>query len=373
MALLKEYFSMYISDKTLNTKYKSKVNRKRSAKRIFIGRGDLKHTSNKVIITFYVHNTEKISLKNSFLNLYKTLYAPKKKKYVTYNNRRILSYLNKPLIRFMTLNKYNNIIKDTYGNEIITYNRPLTIEEFMVLPKNIPTKIKKTDSNLSVIDTTDVKENEIKEQITFYDAYFFVLESFINETSIYLKELNNYYGYLNKLVENKIISNSEKFLIFIKIANNFYTYRYPNFTYYKSIADRSYKKNLYRLRYLLLLNSIKFEKPFNTKLIHLIEKLYGKKIEFNIVNLKKVHLSSDILTQAIVLKTRMRKNNIYSILRSSLNKANLPNVSRITERRNDFNKSEYFLNEIRNSYINNMFNKEIKGDSLNNLLLNYFP
>lgn len=79
MALLKEYFSMYISDKTLNTKYKSKVNRKRSAKRIFIGRGDLKHTSNKVIITFYVHNTEKISLKNSFLNLYKTLYAPKKK------------------------------------------------------------------------------------------------------------------------------------------------------------------------------------------------------------------------------------------------------------------------------------------------------
>jgi hypothetical protein len=63
MALLKEYFSMYINNNNLNTKYISKVNINRSAKRIFIGKGDLKHTSNKVIITFYVYNTEQISLK----------------------------------------------------------------------------------------------------------------------------------------------------------------------------------------------------------------------------------------------------------------------------------------------------------------------
>lgn len=373
MALLKGYFSMFISHKILKTKYISKVSRRRSAKKIFIGKGELKHTSNKVIITFYVYNTERLSLKRTFIKLYKSLYSPKKKYIRINNNRKILTYLNKPLIKYMTLDNKGNMIKDIDGNEIISYNRPYTIEEFLDSPKNISTKVIKGHIKSSTVKTKETKEIEEAKQITFYDAYSFIVESFINETSTYLKALIRYYGYITNLVEKKILNNNDKYLIYTKFASYFYNYNYPSYDYYKSIADKSYKKNLYRLQYLLKINSVKFEKPFIVKLTHLVEKLYNKKVEFNIVNINKVHLNSDILTQAIVLKAKSKRKNIYNVIKSSLNKVRLSNLSRLSDRVNKFNKDEYLINKIRNTYINNMLEKNINIDSLNKLLLDYFP
>jgi hypothetical protein len=373
MALLKGYFSMFISHKKLKTKYISKVSKRRSAKKIFIGKGELKHTSNKVIITFYVFNTERISLKRTFIKLYKSLYSPKKKFIRINNDRKILTYLNKPLIKYMTLDNNGNIIKDIDGNEIISYNRPYTVEEFLNSPKNISTEVRKNYIKSSVIKTKDIKETEEAKQITFYDAYSFIVESFINETSTYLKALIAYYDYLTNLVERKILNNNDKYLIYTKFANYFYNYNYPSYDYYKSIADKNYKEKLYRLQYLLKLNSVKFEKPFIIKLSHLIEKLYNKKVEFNIVNINKIHLNSDILTQAIVLKAKTKRKNIYNVLKSSLNKVRLSDLSRLSDRVYKFNKDEYLINKIRNTYVNNMLNKSTEIDSLNKLLLDYFP
>ena len=373
MALLKGYFSMFISHKKLKTKYISKVSKRRSAKKIFIGKGELKHTSNKVIITFYVFNTERISLKRTFIKLYKSLYSPKKKFIRINNDRKILTYLNKPLIKYMTLDNKGNMIKDIDGNEIISYNRPYTVEEFLNSPKNISTEVRKNYIKSSVIKTKDIKETEEAKQITFYDAYSFIVESFINETSTYLKALIAYYDYLTNLVERKILNNNDKYLIYTKFANYFYNYNYPSYDYYKSIADKNYKEKLYRLQYLLKLNSVKFEKPFIIKLSHLIEKLYNKKVEFNIVNINKIHLNSDILTQAIVLKAKTKRKNIYNVLKSSLNKVRLSDLSRLSDRVYKFNKDEYLINKIRNTYVNNMLNKSTEIDSLNKLLLDYFP
>ena len=57
-----------------------------------------------------------------------------------------------------------------------------------------------------------------------------------------------------------------KNLIFTNLANNFYNYNYPSYDYYKNIADKRYIENLYKLQYLLKFNSVKFEKPFITKI-----------------------------------------------------------------------------------------------------------
>src|ERR1700709_727349 len=172
MTLLKGYFSMFINHKELNTEYINILYRRRSSKKIFIGKGELKHTSNKVIITFYVYNTEKISLKRTFIKLYKSLYSPKKKYIRINNNRKILTYLNKPLIKYMTLDNNGNMIKDMDGNEIISYNRPYTVEEFLDSPKNISTKVIRDYNKSSVIKTKETKETEEAKQITFYDAYY---------------------------------------------------------------------------------------------------------------------------------------------------------------------------------------------------------
>lgn len=363
MSLLKGYFSMFISHKVLKTKYVSKLYRRRSPKKIFIGKGELKHTSTKVIITFYVFNTEKISLKREYKRLYKALYSPKKKYLIINNGKNMVTYLKKPLQRYISLDTNGDITKDLKGNEIITYNRPFTAEEFLNLSKHISTKATNKNSDISTM-----------KQITYYDAYCSTVESFIDNVSSYIKVLSRYFEYLTKLVEKKILNNREKFLIYTNITKNLYNYNYPNFNSYKEIADKRYLENLYRLRYLFKFNSVKFEKPFIARLTHLVEKLYNKKIEFNIVNLKKMHLNSDILTQAIVLKLKNRKNRLYKIFRSSLNKVKLPNVSRLSEKISQSNKKEYFLNKIRNTYINDMFSDEtLKTDSLNKLLFYYFP
>jgi hypothetical protein len=372
MDLLKGYFSMFISNKILSTKYISKLYRKRSPKKIFIGKGELKHTSTKVIITFYVYNTEKISLKREYKQLYLSLFSPKKKYIVVKKGKKVVTFLKKPLEKQILLDDKGNIFKDK-GNDIIIYNRPYTIEEFLSSPEYIRSKISETYSNAKIVINETFSDTPLYKQITYYDLYSSIIELFIDNLSSYLSTLNKYFEYLTKLVQLEILNNHEKFLIFTNLVNNFYKYNYPNFEYYKKIADRRYLKNLYRLRYLLKFNSIKFEKPFITKLIGLVENLYNKKVEFNIVNLNQVHLNSDILTQAVVLKLKNKKNKFYRIFRSSLNKVKLSDVNRLSEKIDASNKKNYFINNIRNVYINDMFNKIIKGDSLNELLFNNFP
>lgn len=84
-----------------------------------------------------------------------------------------------------------------------------------------------------------------------------------------------------------------------------------------------------KLRYLVLLREylkyryllfIKESRPNLYKLIQFIENLYDKNVELNIVNLKKMHLNSDIFAQAVSLKLRNRENKLYRVLKASLRK-----------------------------------------------------
>jgi hypothetical protein len=368
MKLLKGYFSMFINHKVFNTKFIANMYRKRSSKKIFVGKGELKHTNSKVIITFYVYNTEKFSLKSEYIKLYRSLYfLDLKRKFVKVNKRgeKITTYLKNTLRRYILLDNKGNIAKDLMGNEIITYNRPYTSEEFLESPKHCKTRIGKKPYKMLPI-----------KQITYIDLYCSIATLFIDKLTTYFKVLIKYHEYLSNLVKIKVLNDREKFFIFINKANSFNAYNYPDYNTYQNMADKKYKENLYRLRYLLKFNSVKFEVPFIVKLRNIVEKLYNKKIEFNIVNLKKMHLSSDILTQAVVLKLKNRKNVLYHVLRSSLNKVKLLNISRLSEKSSsrNLNKNDYLINKIRNTYIKDMLSNNITEiDSLNNLLLEFFP
>jgi hypothetical protein len=125
--------------------------------------------------------------------------------------------------------------------------------------------------------------------------------------------------------------------------------------------------------YLFNFNKTKFKMYLMEKLTHLVKSLYNKEVVFNIVNLKKMHLSTDIYTQAVVLKLKNRDNKLYRVLKSSLRKIKIPNFNKINEKKNKPNKNEFIDNKIRNSLINSMFTKEDVKDPLNNLLLNFFP
>jgi hypothetical protein len=318
MSLLKSYFNIQLNPKNLNIKRSSSRHIRFSTKRIFVGRGEIKHTSSKVIITFYVHNTEKLYLERAIHLVKKALYNPAR-----------------PLKTYVT--------RDINNKKIISYNRPLSLDEYSNLPEH------------------------------YNKWYVNHALRFIKVKNLYLSNLNIQYNILTKMANLKLISEEDKNNTILNLYKNINYFNYPNFSTYMTIVRENYISRLTSLKALLELNNKKFFNPYITELIRLVESFYNKKVEFNIVNLKKMHLNSDIFTQAIALKLKNRKNKLYRVLKSSLRKVNLPKINRITEVFNKTNKDDFFVNKIRNDNISSMFNNDNANDSLNNLLLNFFP
>jgi hypothetical protein len=322
MNLLKSYFNGQIKHKLLKFKTKPMARRfiRLSAKRVFIGKGELKHISSRVVITFYVYNSEGMFLSHKVMKLRNGLYFTKRR-----------------------LEK--KVTKDSEGKIIITYNRLFRLLEYLGLREH-------------------------------YEGYLSYMISTVNKLTSQLDVTNNYYNNLTNLVQEKILSKEERLLLFNKKNKISYS-NYPDFNVYLRIAKEEYRKNLYINFKLLQYNKVKFTRVFISKLLSLVQKIYNKKVEFNIVNLKKMHLNSDIFTQAVSLKLRNRDNKLYRVLKASLRKIKLPIISKIYKEKN-LSKDVFIVNKIRNNIISTMFinnkkkNNNIK-DRLENLLLEFFP
>src|ERR1700744_1069414 len=111
MKLLKSYFNFFINHTILKIKRVLNRYRKLSANKVFIGKGELKHTNTKVIITSYVYNAEQLYLKSLVRKEAKSLYYPneilKKDVNININKKSIPSY-NRPF----TLHEYLNLDHD---------------------------------------------------------------------------------------------------------------------------------------------------------------------------------------------------------------------------------------------------------------------
>ena len=325
MYLLKSYFNSKRKYKILNKKNQEKPIlpklRRLTAKRAFIGRGDVKHTNTKVIITFYVYNTENMFLAHKLMQLRFGLYLIEKK---------------------IKLKK--TVTKDIEGNTKITYNRLFSLREYLNLRNH-------------------------------YEWYLSDMLSLINKQTSKLKAINKYYKILKSLVWEKLLTNDQIYLMFKNKAQSFYSNNFPSINSQITRAGKRYIRNFDRYLGLLQDNKFKYDGIFMSKLIDIIKQIYNKNVELNIVNLKKMHLNSDIYTQAVSLKLRNRDNKLYRVLKASLRKIKLPVIRKIDEKQKKPNRDEFFVNRIRNNTISNMFlpKTKINKDPLHNLLLNFFP
>jgi hypothetical protein len=320
MKLLKSYFNLQLNHKILKIKRVPNRLKRIGTKRIFVGKGDIKHTNDKIIITFYVHNTENKFLSRALFKMENALYQPKKR----------LSWF---------------VSFDRNQKRIITYNRPFSLREY----------------KYSI--------SHINKEYTNY----IIRSRIIDINNLYLSNLNTQYRILSKLEIMKIISQEDKIKIFLSLCENIDQYKHPDHNKYKEKALFFYLKKYKMLKKLYMINRLKFNKPFMSKLTRLVEGLYNKKVIFNIVNLKKMHFNSDIFTQVVSLKLRNRDNRLYRVLKSSLRKVKIRTVNKLKYKGLIVNKDDFFNNKIRNSYINSMFTNIDNSDPLNNLLVNFFP
>ena len=114
------------------------------------------------------------------------------------------------------------------------------------------------------------------------------------------------------------------------------------------------------------LNKYKFEEIFLYKLSKLISKIYKKKIELNIINLKSIIFNSDLFTKVLTLKLKKKRAHVIRMMNYILNKAVLPKVNRTIEKGTLIKSIDFNL--IENKYKNLNLKSIIKGNNLDKLL-----
>jgi hypothetical protein len=269
-----------------------------------------------------------------------------------YNN--IIFYTSSSKEWFSSVYSYNkSYIKSLISNDavvnklLISYCNMLQDKIKILFKRRRDNKIRYS-ANKIYASRAELKHTNTKLFITLY---------------IYNKQKSSIEWFILKLLvlvkDRKLIVDGER--VFVPnhenripamLKNNFFLFRKWNMAFFKTnnnliryfLADlrRKYLKlsNIptYNIRLLkklvrlqkILFNSLKLlnfnKSKFNSLnlnlrnlgLISLIEKLYNKKVEINLVELRSIHLNSDVFSSAVALKLRDRKNKAVRVLRKAI-------------------------------------------------------
>ncbi len=335
--LIKSYFNFVPNSKSkARSRRMRNLIRRNSTKKIFVSRAEVKQTNDKVVITVYTVDREKESFirKTYFFNKsYKTKKKISKKKSKFFKKKALKPFKNSSSLSRIHAGK-------TYRKRKRGLRR---LKKRYIINKNLF----KDRLVISVL-----KKKFFFKNIFFYCFIKWTLSIFKIKLEIFKLKKKNYLlikkGKSFKVfnIKNGIFyfKNIKKINIILlqfllitikkalksasvpfRLENKLYfLFKYFKFIYYKSFMQKYLKKEILALDYLymLSLNKFKFEK-YLPGLKVLIGKIYNKTVELNIVNLKYLHLNSDIFSESIVIKLR-RKISVLKVLKRSLKLVKIP-------------------------------------------------
>jgi len=207
------------------------------------------------------------------------------------SNAEIKHTNNKAIITLYTLNREKNVLKKKYLKINKKISKKLIAKRYFLLYKENIKKIYKILGE-------------------YKDQYIFISD-IIRKTKFIKYKLE----YLNKFIKLKDLYLKKVWGV---ILNQY---------------ARKYLKYLRKYDLLYSLNQYKFNRlVFLPILSNILNKIIGKKIEYNIINLKSVAYHTDLFTNALALKLRKRRINYINSMFSILNRAYLPNINTIKER-----------------------------------------
>ena len=189
-----------------------------------------------------------------------------------------------------------------------------------------------------MISRAELKHSNDKVIITLY--------IYNREKKYYLDEMKktvtlgllklNHFKFKMRLIEIKglmVISNVRKEKDFLLKTLKLHNINFKNYekNYYKFYIKKSLQKEkLYMyFKQILFLNKSKFYNTYLLPIKSIISKIYSKKVEFNLVTLKYLHLNSDIFTHLLITKLKNRRNNLINVLRSSMTTVKLPFINKL--------------------------------------------
>ena len=267
------YFNM-ASDSVKRLFKRRRHNKSRySANKVYVSRAELKHTNTKLLIILSTFNKQK----STFLRW----------------TRQII-YLQK-------VYKISDFLKDRY---LAKNNGFFTTFLKTLVHKSRLIRVEREEKGKTIVEWfifNAVNRSNHKFNYVFKRKFFLFMKWNM--------------PFLNKNPKN-ILTNF--FLNFKKKKH----YEIPSYNrgYFKK--NFSWEKLLCKSTRLISFNKSKFNNLVlnlrNLGLTSLLEKLYGKKVVIKLVDLKSIHLNSDVFSSAVALKLRDRHNKAFKVLKKAI-------------------------------------------------------
>jgi hypothetical protein len=294
------------------------------------------------------NNSKTVTLRNKVGDIGKTKYLPsfsKEWKNVVY------SY-NKNNLKNIPMNDVNvNKIIQSYFNLYFKDHKYIGSKKFILLRRRrnllrriyvSNAEIKHTNNKAIITLFTVNREKKLlkkkylkinkKISNNLIKRYFLLYKSNINKIYEILNKHKNEYAFISDKISKK------RFLKYkLEYLNQFITLKNLYLRKIWSVIISRYWKTYLRLlrKYDLMysLNQYKFNNQILLpKLSNILNKIIGKKIEYNIINLKSIAYNTDLFTYALALKLKKTRMNHIKSMFSILNRAYLPKINTIKER-----------------------------------------
>lgn len=166
----------------------------------------------------------------------------------------------------------------------------------------------------------------------------------------------NVMEHTNVLLKEVISYLKERKHVFLtNYSNKSYVIDYIKKCMSKEILSIRYKQSIY-------FEESKSENQYLLPLINLVERMYNKKVNFNIVNLKYFYNSGSIFSKALMTKLGNRKNKSTLLLRTSLNTFELPFSDKFTMYNDMYNRRKSIQNLSVYNLISNSTGNQIVDD-----------
>ena len=270
--LIRSYFNLYnykLECKLRSNKLLHRL-RRLSSHKIYVSNGEFKHTNNKVVITIYIYNRQRINYDKKII---KSLYK---------------SWWNQ-----------DNLLKRS---------SVLLKKKQLIESKVIQSLEKLNKEKILLIDTLELHTK--------------------NKEVINNKNLSRYITIFYKKLIKKLLD--------------------------KSLLYDYYKQ-------LIIMNESKLNYNYLQYLKKYLEKIYNKNVEFNLVNLRRFYLNSDILSESIILKIRKNRRKLLKFLNNLKRKVKIRNKNnfyQLTLNKLNINEAKNFLEKI---ILNNVKYKHVTG------------
>jgi hypothetical protein len=328
LKLIKGYFSLYNwkIEKKLRTKIIRNKHRRLTSSKIYLSKGEFKHTNNKVIITLYTFNRQK---DNFILKL--------KKRFI----KKIL--IKKPLKKFLRKSiKINNSLSFFYKTSLFHNYNYIRPKKNLILNKTKPKSVKIRIINKVRIRNMKFLMKKLKN---------IKIKSIL---ALHKASKNKHYiiNVLDKLYMMKKIKGVSRYnKRMLRYIKTFYTWRIRK--YLRKIIKYIYFKQL------IYINKSKFNYTYLQYLKNYLQVLFNKNVEFNFINLKNFYLNSDILSESFLLKIKRKRGKLLNLITNLQNKIKIKRKVFTGKPVNIFNlKTKKNLNKY---IINNLKYKHITG------------